>query len=89
MRSPAGAGAETQGHGVVELTDTARLLARHELVDQSGTRERALRELRERPIACLVVRRPPQDEPERRVDELGVGDLVRGELRGEPRVHHV
>jgi len=80
---------EPEGNRVVELAHAFRLLARRQLVDQSRARESPLRQLRECAIAGLVVGRPTEDVPERQIHELVVRDHVRGELGGEPLVHHV
>ena len=80
--------AEPESDRVVELAHALDSSLVGELVDQRRARERPVRELRERTLAGLVVRRPPQDEPEHRVHELVVGPLVRGELGGDAGVHH-
>ncbi len=80
--------AEPEGDGVVELPHTLGFLAAGELVDEGRPRERPVRKLRERTLTRLWIRLTPKDEPEHRVDELGVGAVVCGELGGDARVHH-
>ena len=84
-----GAGAEAERDGVVELADALRLVGRDELVDEGRARQRPVGELRERPLARLVVGRPPQHVVEGAFDELRVRVLVgfaawRG--RADPRL---
>ena len=80
--------AEPESDRVVELPHALRFLARRELVDERRTRERPFGELRERALAGCGIRLAPQDESEHRVDELGIGPVVRGKLGGNAGVHH-
>src|SRR5439155_20201661 len=58
---------------VVEQRDTCELLARDELVQQSGAGQRAVAELRERSLAPVRLWGPPHRQPPAAGDGLLVG----------------
>ena len=73
--------------GVVELPDARRLGSSRELVEKRRARERPVGELREGPLARLVVDRPAQDLAEHALDEGLVRRLVRIQRGCDPAVH--
>ncbi len=84
-------GAEPERDRVVELAHAIRLVRRRQLVEERRPRQRPLGELRQRPLARLVVGRSPQQLAKGALDEVGVGDpyasspaRTRGSIRGQP-----
>ena len=88
MAGPLAAPARAAGErdDVVELPDALELLGGDELVQEARAGERPFRELRQRPLSRLGVRRAPQHEPERRIDELLVGGRSDGDVLAQPGV---
>ncbi len=85
-RSPRRRGTTGERDDVVELPDALELLGGDELLQEARAGERPFRELRQRPLSRLRVRRAPQHEAERRIDELLVGGRSDGDVLAQPGV---